>query len=333
MTDRSDVLESAVPASREQWHSFCKSCPGVTFFHTPMWAGLFERCFPRRFRAAPLLFRFHDDTTALLPLVVKRHLSGVVCITSSMPGGTFGGWLSATPLRQQQEAAIMRRLDNHADLVLRENPYRPLLLPPDKYPLHEDHTRTIDLAAGYDDIWMRSTAGHRNAVRNARRSGVEITEAADTGGWEAYSELYGASIARWRRRRIFTGVKYDRSFLREIERMDPSLRKLWLASVKGKFIAGILCFYWKEHAVVWHGAGLSEYFSYHPNNYLYDRAIAHAAAGGYAWFDCNPSGGLAGVDKFKQYLGAQAMRSRVIVRRSMLTRCIGMLRLRPGGGS
>ncbi|MBN1308778.1 MAG: GNAT family N-acetyltransferase [Chitinispirillaceae bacterium] len=331
MNDVGDALESAAPASREQWLSFCERCPGATFFHTPLWAGLFERRFPRRFRAAPVLFRFRDGATALLPVVVGYRLGGLLRTVSSMPCGTYGGWLSAIPLRQGQEAAIMRHLERHDDLVLRENPFRPISLTKGKYRFHDDHTRAIDLAAGYDAAWRRASDGHRNAVRNARRSGVEICEAGDAGGWDAYLALYGASIERWRRRRIFTGVRHDRSLFREIERMDPSRRKLWIASVKGKAVAGILCFYWKEHVVVWHGAGLSEYFSYHPNNFLYDRAIAHAAAAGYAWFDCNPSGGLTGVDKFKQHLGAHILTSRVFVGRSVLGRFIAFLRSRPGG--
>jgi len=332
MNEKSETFECTTPASREQWVSFCKDCPGATFFHTPHWADLFVRCFPRRFTAAATILRFRDGTVALLPLVVKRHFLGLLRIFCSMPSGTYGGWLSRAPLQPRQEAAIMAQLDRCADLMLRENPYHPVGSAAAAYRFREDHTRAIDLAAGYDAAWMRSTAAHRNAVRNAQRSGVEISEAVAATEWETYRSIYHDSINRWKRRHIFTGAAYGRVFFREIGRMDPSLRKLWLASVKGKIVAGILCFYWNRHAVVWHGAGLSDYFGYHPNNYLYDRAIAHAAAAGYAWFDCNPSAGLSGVDKFKQYLGARTLRSRVLFRQSPLIRCIGMLRGRMGGG-
>ena len=322
-----DTIESVVPASRAQWLDYCNTCPGVTFFHTPFWADLFERCFPRRYKAVPLLFRFHDGSSALLPLIVKRHMAGLIRIGCSMPAGTYGGWLShSSPLRQQQEIAIMDHCTGNADLVFRENPYSPVQLPPEKFRSREDHTQTINLSAGYGSVWLRSTAAHRNAVRNAQRSGLEVREAQSSSEWEEYCTIYDASIDRWRKRHNFTGAKYDRPFFSEIERMKPAQRKLWLAKVGGTCIAGILCFYWKDHAVVWHGAGLSEYFSYHPNNYLYDRAIAHAADAGYAWFDCNPSGGLPGVDNFKRYLGAQPLRSRVFIERTKLTRFVSMLR-------
>ena len=168
MADReSGALISALPATREQWLSFCNHCPGTTFFHTPYWTDLFVRNYPRRFSDATIAFAFQDGATALLPMVIKRHLCGLVRIACSMPAGTFGGWLSAAPLRVEQEEEILRHPGIQVDCMLRENPYRPLQAPPGHFRCREDHTRTIDLAAGYDAAWKRSTAGHRNAVRNA----------------------------------------------------------------------------------------------------------------------------------------------------------------------
>ncbi len=332
MIENRTILEYVGPASRAEWLSFCRSCPGATFFHTPFWAELFEQRYPGRFRAAPMLFRFHDNTNILLPMVIKRRLSGLVRIACSMPGNTFGGWISPTPLESVHEEAVMEHLNSYENYFLRENPYCPIKLPLANGVCRDDSTRTIGLTEGYDAVWMRATAGHRNAVRNAMRSGVDIREATDDGEWKAYFALYTASIDRWNKRRIFTGVRYDRSFFMRIRKTEPALRKLWLASVNGTFVAGILCFYWNRHAVVWHGAGLSEYFSYHPNNLLYDRAIAHAVESGYEWFDCNPSGGLPGVNNFKHYIGAKPMQSRLIVRRSPLIGCLDLVRRRQGAG-
>jgi lipid II:glycine glycyltransferase (peptidoglycan interpeptide bridge formation enzyme) len=104
------------------------------------------------------------------------------------------------------------------------------------------------------------------------------------------------------------------------------LYRLWLVSLDDTIIAGILCFYWNRHAVAWHGAGLSGYFSYRPNNLLYNHAIMHAAENGYRWFDCNPSSDLSGVSTFKKLIGAQPLQSRVLVRRSQLFRILDLLR-------
>ncbi len=333
MGEKGAYPKSVSPASREVWLSYCRNCKVATFFHTPYWADLFVNNYRGRYKAAAVEFEFDNCVKVLLPMVIKRRLWGILRIASSMPGGTFGCWLSTSPLSVEYETEIFRYLNIYTNCVLRENPYSPLTSVPAGYRFYQDHTRAIDLSSGYEAVWKRSSAGHRNAVRNAISRGVRIKEAVDAGEWESYHSLYCSSIERWKKRGIFTGVKYDRKFFAAIGRLDPSLRKLWLASVNGKTIAGILCFYWNNHAVVWHGAGLSEYFGYHPNNYLYDRAMADAAETGYGWFDCNPSGGLKGVDNFKRYLGAQSFQSRIMVRQSPIAKIVGALRVRQGSGS
>jgi hypothetical protein len=310
----------------------CRENGVATFFHTPFWAGIFERTFPGRFSAAPQIFRFSDGTSALLPLVVRRRLSGLYRVALSMPAGTFGGFLSTSPLTPENEAAMILHLCGRTDLIWRENPYSPVLGDlPESVKWYEDPTQVLDLEQGYERLWKRATAGHRNAVRNALRSGVEITEAATADEWKSYVDIYLGSINRWKERSLFSGVSYSERFFLAISGLEPHLRRLWLAKLKGKPVAGILCFYWNRHAVVWHGAGHADYFSFHPNNLLYDRAIAHAAENGFRWFDTNPSGDLAGVRSFKKHLGAQPLRSRVIIKQSKKGRFLQLLRNRVRG--
>jgi hypothetical protein len=313
-------------AERSVWLEMCRRCDQATFFHTPFWAELFERRFPGRFKAEPLMLRFEDHTGVVLPIVVKRHLMGLVRIVCSMPAGTFGGILSEHPLSPVREAAAVDCLLRFPNLVFRENPFQPLRHIPEHLHCIEDATQVVDIDKGYDGAWKRATAAHRNAVRNAVRSGVSVEEASTAEDWKAYVAIYNTSIERWKAKQQFSGVRYDEPFFMQIERLDASFRKLWLARVNGRPVAGILCFYWNRHAVVWHGSALATHFSFHPNNLLYDRAIAHAADAGYRCLDCNPSGTLRGVFKFKQYLGAQPMRSRVIVKRSGLLRMVQALR-------
>jgi lipid II:glycine glycyltransferase (peptidoglycan interpeptide bridge formation enzyme) len=77
-------------------------------------------------------------------------------------------------------------------------------------------------------------------------------------------------------------------------------------------IAGALCFYAQKHAVYWHGAALQSHFSLRPVNLLMSEIIRHACEEGHQWFDLNPSGGHPGVKKFKESLGAQALKAPVI---------------------
>ncbi len=322
-----DGIKNVGPVTREDWTAWCRSCPEATFFHTPYWAALFEDRYPARFRAATRMIEFEDGSKALVPMVIKRHLSGLFRVACSMPAATYGGWLTPAQMGRGQTEQIMKYLFRYPDLIVRENPLKPAGTSFADPFFIEDSTRIVMLEEGYRKAWERASHAHRKAVRNARRNGLVCHEASGDAHWDAYADMYEESIGRWRLRGIFSGVSYDRGFLRGIREMDPSLRKLWLVSLDGKCIAGIICFYWNSHAVAWHGAGRSSHFSLRPNNLLYDHAIAHAAETGFRWFDCNPSGGLDGVSSFKKLLGAEKVPCRLIVRRSVLS---GLLRaLRP----
>jgi hypothetical protein len=319
---------NSIPLSDTLWLEFCKKCHDATFFHTPHWANLFVDRYPWRFNKATYMLTFDDTTEVLVPLVKKRHLFGAVSVACSMPAATYGGPLSLGVLDREHGEATIRSLRRFPDLILRENPYQPMHYLADGASCIDDVTQTIDLTQGYDAIWKNAAYSHRKAVRNAIKNSIEIVEAQQHSEWEQYLSLYTASIDRWKERNIFSGVRYDQRFFLTIEKMEPSLRRLWLAKVHNTIIAGIICFYWNTHVVAWHGAALSDYFSMYPNNLLYDRVCHDALQKGYRWFDCNPCANLSGVYKFKQYLGAQPIKSRILIQRSSTTQFFDSLRKR-----
>lgn len=317
----------------EEWLAICAKSASATFFHTPYWAGIFTERFPGRYRKKAYSIECDAVGEVLVPMVTKRHLFGLVTVSCSMPGGTFGGPVFTSPLNSKHVAVVNDLLGEPENLILRENPYEPLLGSISGATVTDDPTQTVDCSGGYDAVWQCATAAHRNAVRNATKAGVEVSIAVKSDEWDAYSLLYEASICRWKKRSIFSGVSYDRSFFKLIEKLDPSHRRLFVAKAKGTVIAGILCFYWNSHAVVWHGAGSEEHFRLHPNNLLYDRALFHAVDNGFRWFDCNPSGNLSGVYKFKHYFGARPLSSRVFIKRSALTTSLDVVRKRIKGAA
>lgn len=319
-------IKSIEPATREDWMSFCNSCADATFFHTPLWAGLFERSYPNRFMSHARIVHFTDGSSACLPMVAKRHMHGLVRIVCSMPADTYGGWLSLQPLSPDNEGALLKHLSNFPELILRENPFMPIQTQSCSMSVRKDFTQCIDLRDGYGAARECAQRPHRKAVRHALKCGVEVREACDRKDWDDYIAMYTASIARWRNRGLFTGVQYEKPFFNEIVQLDNTRRKLFVAILDNRIVSGIICFYWQHHAVAWHGAGLDEYFSSRPNNLLYDYAIQHAASAGFKWFDCNPCSGLAGVADFKRYLGCQKMGSRVFVKRSALLRLADLIR-------
>jgi hypothetical protein len=320
----------SITASREatrcEWEQACRECSHATFFHTPHWADIFSAAGRGRVVPAAEMVEFSDGAAAVIPLLYKRHLSGAVRCYWSMPACTFGGWVSAHPLTEAHARLLCARLAGIGDLVWRENPYDSLLKEIDISDSFDDFTQTIDLRQGIAAAEKRADHAHRKAVRKARERGVVAVEASHVGQWESYFSLYESSRRRWRERKLPLNRGYDRTFFDLLCRSPVEHRTLWLAEIEGAPVAGILCFYWNRHAVAWLGAGAAEYFDCRPNNLLYEHAVRHAAGAGYHWFDCNPSAGFKGVVEFKEHLGAQKVRSRVINRRSFPRRAAESLR-------
>jgi lipid II:glycine glycyltransferase (peptidoglycan interpeptide bridge formation enzyme) len=246
-----------------------------------------------------------------------------------MPAHTFGGWVSETSLTKEHARQLAACLFTMRDLVWRENPYDPVLGSIEIVNGAYDFTQTIDLRQGFAAAKMRSDYSHRRAVRAAVENGVSIVEASNADQWQNYFSLYKASQERWGRRNLFKGRGYDRALFRAIYESPAEHRKLWLAHVNGTPVAGTLCFYWNRHAVSWSSAGDAEFFKkFRPNDLLIDHVVRHAAETGYDWYDCNPSAGLKGVVEFKEHIGAQKIRSRIINNRSLLRRAAEYLRSR-----
>ena len=314
-------------AARPEWEQTCRACGYATFFHTPFWAEIFSLADGGRVVPAAEKVEFSDGASAVVPLIYKWYLSTSFRLYWSMPAGTFGGWVSAGLLTEEHAAALIAHLGRFRNIIWRENPYDPLLRDIAIPGAAEDFTQAIDLKAGFEAAKKRSDYAHRRAVRTALERGVSVSEASNFDQWRNYFSLYEASRERWKAKDLFRSRGYSLGLFRAIFESPADHRKLWLAQVNGKTVYGTLCFYWNRHAVSWNSAGAAEFFKdYRPNDLLQDTIIRDAATAGYEWYDCNPSAGLKGVEEFKEHIGAQKLRSRVINKRSVLRRAAELLR-------
>ncbi len=320
-------IRSDSPASDSQWLSYCKDCCYATFFQTPMWVKAFEQWSEGKIKADARIIEFSDGKKVLFPLAIKKI--GWLRIGISMPASTYGGWITLEKLQSEHADSLLKYVrKKYKDLILVENPYDPLLSAISIGKARDVGTSSIDLSRGLESVIKNSKYYHRKNLKTAEKCGVKVQVAEDFSKWIEYYEVYKESITRWKDRKIFTGVKYDLRLFEILHQLDHSLRRLWIADLEGKVIAGILCFYWNRHAVAWNGAGLSSYFHCRPNNLLYQQAIEHACRNNYHWFDCNPSGGLEGVSSFKQGLGAKMLQTRIIDQRSFTRKIVSLARFK-----
>jgi len=303
------------PASDDEWLSACTACPYATYFHTPYWAKVFAAYTHGAIQPYPRLITFSDNRTALIPLSYSRHAGGLIKTFLSSPAGTFGGWISGTSLTSEHAQLLTDYMLSFSNIVWRENPYdttiRDITLPP----AADDFTQTVALQLrSWSDILASASRAHLKALKKAEHAGLTVTQAESIEDWKQHYIAYQASITRWdtagtTKKRI---RPYGWDLFRLIYELPSKHRILWLARCNGAVAASVLCFYWNNHAVAWHGAAHEEYFNIRPNNVLYQSMIQDAHIRGFHWFDCNTPGGLKGVAEFKDHLGTQRLRSRMV---------------------
>jgi len=319
------LISRVYQPDQTEWLLHCEKAKHTTFFHTPMWSEVFERT-DRHFRSKPQCLQFNDGTTVLLPMVSKSILFGLSEVYLSMPACTYGGWVSAVALENSHIEAILKHISTYKNLICRENPFdesHHIVTLPHSV---DDFTQAINLTDGYAAVFSKANSNHHRKVKASLKLGSSVIIAEDFQMWQQYYFMYQQSLSRWKQKKIHSGVTYNINFFKEVFNISPKYRKLWIAIVNDKPVAGILCFYWNKHAVVWHGAGLKDYFNYHPNDLVYNRAIQHACTEGYTWFDCNPSNGLDGVFYFKKALGSINLNTRYINKKSWLRRSVNLIR-------
>jgi lipid II:glycine glycyltransferase (peptidoglycan interpeptide bridge formation enzyme) len=191
----------------------------------------------------------------------------------------------------------------------------------------KDHTHVIDLRTiGIGDSgWTCSELPHkargqmRSSLRKARDAGVTVAEETSLDHWREYFALYESSQSRWGRTlgqphawRLFQILHGQRS---------PNI-KLWLARMGESAVAGAICFYNNKHVVYWHGASSGLHAQFRPVNLLLAHLIGDAHRRGFWWFDFNPSGGLEGVEKFKESFGAKMLVADMLICKNLPRRLL-----------
>jgi hypothetical protein len=294
------------PAGRDQWLETARECEYATFFHTPHWHRLGLAALPAG-REASLAGRLPGGERFVLPLIrTGRRLGGLFSILVSGAAGCYGGPIFTGPagetVPERLVLTVARRM-HAAPLTLAGNPFAPFALRRGQH--RTDFTQLLRLEGGADELFSRFSSNHRSSVGKGRKLGVRTRVAATDEDFLAYYGVYENSLERWGERAT---SRYSPGFFREVRRLAlelPENVKLFLAEHEERIVAGALVFCWNRHAVYWHGAALSDYFSTRAPLVLQAGIIEHLRAAGFKHYDFNPSGGHEGVVRFKEGFGAQ----------------------------
>jgi len=289
------------PASPEHWDAALEASPHATFFHSRSWAEIWQAASRNRLRPEPVRVRFSDGASAVVPICFDTRSGFRV----SSPAGSYGGWLCEAPLGKPHADALARHLlRQYPAFSWRLNPFNELERASAPASAREEHTRVLELAPGIDSLRRGFSKGHRAAIGQARRLGVEAAPARGDEAWAAYARLYASSLSRWGAR---ASVRHDARLFQELAQREGDRVRLWLARHGEEVVAGAIVLRSGEHAAYWHGAARGDRFHLRPVHLLLHEAIEHACHEGLEIFDFNPSGGLAGVEAFKKGFGARPL--------------------------
>jgi CelD/BcsL family acetyltransferase involved in cellulose biosynthesis len=307
----------ASPAPRDEWLALLAADPEALPFQHPGWTDAVLATTGGR--DASRLYALPSGVRAVLPAIARR--GPVPLATASLPHGWGMGGLvvPAEDLAESDVAAVFADLAASGGLRtdLRPAPRRAAAYtaaaPPGVLSLpHTAHV--LDLSGGFEAVWeQRFSSKARRAVRKAERAGVQVEEDATGRLVPVFDELYRRSVRRWAEQQHepvwLARLRAHRSdparkFAAVAEHLGAACR-LWVASLDGRPVAGMITLHLGPHAVYWRGAMDKELAGpVRANDLLHRTAVERSVAEGARYYHLGDSAPGSGLAQFKESLGA-----------------------------
>ena len=296
---------SRIRIAADLWDRVAAQCSYATFFHTRPWVELMVSTFPR-WEDATVARSLPGRRTAILPLVQRKRMYGMLREYQSVIPGVYGGVICDGPIDQHEVDGIYGRLKTMraSGGVIVGNPFAEFALPGHLAPKGRT-TQVVDLSGGIDAVWARMESAFRRRVRRSRDHRVLVEEAVARQDFDEYYAVYLDALRRWGERAT---SRYPEALFTNLWHLATRSRdavKLWVARAQGHVAAGAVVLYHQRHAVSWHAATREDDYATSPANALQMAIIEDACRRGFRWYDLNPSGGHSGVARFKKGLGAR----------------------------
>jgi hypothetical protein len=288
---------SRVRLTLDEWRAYDAVHPAPTFFARPAWGLALERAY-YGVAAEPTIFHLPEGD-ALFPFIRSwgRRFSSV----EAMPLGTYTVALTmdGTLASANATSAIVRQLAESCDdftctlwpLV----PHESL----DGWEGAQHQAGVIDLRGGMEAAMSGFKGVARRMAGQALRKGVTVSVERNAVG--TYYGLLEESARRW-------GIgrpHLPRSIFEAVVEFGGDDVEIWIARYRGEAIGGGVMFYGSQEAFFWSAAMSSEFSSLRPSNLLNVEMMKASVDRGMHWYNLGASEGLAGVERFKESLGAQ----------------------------
>lgn len=277
---------------RDRWDEFVDCTVEGTLFHKQVWKDIIDRTFG--YRAMYLMAVEDEEIVGVLPLY---HLKSVFVGNAliSTPFAVYGGIIASKPAAC--EALLAGARASAVELGASYVELRQL------HALEADTLQKRDslyvtflqaLPPSQDVLFSSLPREARRMIRRATERGLEARLTDDL---NTFYDIYALSV-----RNLGTPVFPRRLFRNCLELMGDNA-DLLIVYYKGKAIAGVLTFYYKNTALPYYGGSIPEANHLGPNNFMYWKLMGHALDRGCTQFDFGRSKNCTGAFNFKRHMG------------------------------
>jgi hypothetical protein len=284
------------------WQDVVDKSPHATFYHTPAWADILCKTFPR-WQNVTFGLEFEDGNRAIFPLFRRQiirplpfywHESSVI--------GTYGGPVfEITPSQEQYNEVVADLIREKTNISVVSNPFVETILPTNVRHL-QLFVQTLGLEYGFSETWKGYSNGRQRAIRKALREGVCVRQVEFLDYYQTYYEIYLSQLKRWGKN---ASGNYPMELFHNLARLsnaNPSV-KYFGAFLKNKMIGGLIVFYHNKYVTLGFVATMPEFLNYHPEDVLLSDVVEKGCVDGFQNVDFGTSGGRDGIAKYKEYFG------------------------------
>jgi hypothetical protein len=286
--------------TKELWREVADAAENATFFHTPTWADVITETFPQ-FSIHAIGAELDDSDIAILPAVATRERNRIFYWLESLYLGGYGGLISSRPLTAGEVAPVMKLMINNriANCHIMGNPLREYELP-SEFQAYDQFTHFLKFGEP-DEVSQRMSSDKRRNIKKASEYKITCCVADTEDQYRDYFQVYENTLERWGEKTL---VQYPYTLFASIFRYHSDQVKLWLAMMDNKVVCGKIIFYHRDFAYYWHGSSMKEYLNFYPDPFLMWNIILDGCQKGLKGMDMGPSGGLSGVEVYKEKFGA-----------------------------
>jgi hypothetical protein len=292
--------------TQDEWAASARSDRRCSVFQTPEWGRVVLRAgLARSVRVVGA--RFAGGGSLLLPMAeVWRGRTSGLSAYESMPVSVYGGPIISGRVNQDEaERAVTGMcLDarlNARSVLITGSPRAAIRL---REPFVERTIRAhvLEIEGGEEQVTARYSKNFNRDLKIAANAGVTVRHGNSVEDLLAYHALYEHSLGRWG---ADATSRHSKELFLALDELPVDGLRVWLGEIAGKPVAGIVMLYHGATAIYWHGAFDGAHARQMPSKAVLDAALRDAGRRGYRCVDMLSSGGHAGVERFKESMGAR----------------------------